>query len=68
MPPRTTQILRIQPTDDQVAAKEDRKGVLFTEWTTMPELIEPLLARRGLDFVGLDDSLVRSLAQILGAQ
>jgi len=39
---------------DQLAEEEDRKVVLFSEWTTMLNLIEPLLGRRKIGFVRLD--------------
>jgi len=41
----------------QIGAERDRKVVLFSEWTTMLDLIEPLLERRGLGFVRLDGSV-----------
>jgi len=37
-----------------LAQEEDRKIVLFSEWTTMLTLIEPLLEKVGLGFVRLD--------------
>ena len=42
---------------DQLTAEEDRKIVLFSEWTTMLDLIEPLLNRRKLKYVRLDGSV-----------
>lgn len=42
---------------DQLTAEEDRKIVLFSEWTTMLDLIEPLLGRRRLSYVRLDGSI-----------
>jgi len=42
---------------DQLIEEEDRKIVLFSEWTTMLNLIEPLLQKRRLDFVRLDGSV-----------
>jgi hypothetical protein len=42
---------------DQLTAEEDRKIVLFSEWTTMLNLIEPLLGRRRLQYVRLDGSV-----------
>lgn len=49
----------------QLAAEEDRKIVLFTEWTTMLDLIEPILARHGLDHVRLDGSVPQKERQVL---
>ncbi len=50
---------------EQLAAEDDRKIVLFSEWTTMLNLIEPLLARAGLDFVRLDGSVPQKKRQEL---
>ncbi|MDY6823307.1 MAG: DEAD/DEAH box helicase [Thermodesulfobacteriota bacterium] len=50
---------------DQLVAEEDRKIVLFSEWTTMLNLIEPLLADRGMDFVRLDGSVPQKKRQHL---
>ena len=44
---------------DQLMAEEDRKIILFSEWTTMLNLIEPLLNKRELDYVRLDGSVPR---------
>jgi superfamily II DNA or RNA helicase len=50
---------------DQLTAEEDRKIVLFSEWTTMLNLIEPLLNRRGLEFARLDGSVPQKKRQQL---
>ena len=42
---------------EQLGAEEDRKIVLFSEWTTMLGLIEPLLAKLGMGYVRLDGSV-----------
>ncbi len=39
---------------DGLFQEADRKVLLFSEWTTMLDLIEPLLKSRKLDFVRLD--------------
>jgi len=41
----------------RLGAEKGRKVVLFSEWTTMLDLIEPLLVRNGLRFVRLDGSV-----------
>jgi len=41
----------------QLAAEEDRKILLFSEWTTMLNLIEPIAARVGLQHVRLDGAV-----------
>ncbi len=50
---------------EQLTAEEDRKIVLFSEWTTMLNLIEPLLLKRELDFVRLDGSVPQKKRQQL---
>ncbi|MFY9943489.1 MAG: DEAD/DEAH box helicase [Desulfobacterales bacterium] len=42
---------------DQLRDEADRKIILFSEWTTMLNLIEPLLAARRMEFVRLDGSV-----------
>jgi superfamily II DNA or RNA helicase len=50
---------------DQLAAEKDRKIVLFSEWTTMLNLIEPLIQKRNLNFVRLDGSVPQKKRQAL---
>jgi superfamily II DNA or RNA helicase len=50
---------------DDIAAEPDRKVVLFSEWTTMLDLIEPLLTQRELAFVRLDGSVPQKHRQEL---
>jgi hypothetical protein len=50
---------------DELFAEEGRKVLLFSEWTTMLNLIEKLLHKRGLDFVRLDGSVPQKLRQEL---
>jgi hypothetical protein len=50
---------------DQLMAEEDRKIVLFSEWTTMLDLIEPLLGDRGMRYVRLDGSVPQKNRQEL---
>ncbi len=45
--------------------EEDRKIVLFSEWTTMLNLIEPILEKHTLPFVRLDGSVPQKERQIL---
>ena len=42
---------------EQLFEEEGRKVVLFSEWTTMLDLIEPLIHKRGVAFVRLDGSV-----------
>jgi SNF2 family DNA or RNA helicase len=46
-------------------SEDDRKIILFSEWTTMLNLIEPLLDDRKLDFVRLDGSVPQKKRQAL---
>src|SRR6266571_4401072 len=48
---------------DRLFSEENRKVLLFSEWTTMLDLIEPLLENRGLPFVRLDGSVPQKLRQ-----
>ena len=50
---------------DGLFAEPDRKAVLFSEWTAMLDLIEPLLARRKLHYVRLDGSVPQKKRQEL---
>jgi superfamily II DNA or RNA helicase len=50
---------------DQLAAEEGRKIVLFSEWTTMLNLIEPLLQSRKMNYVRLDGSVPQKKRQEL---
>ncbi|MBM4074262.1 MAG: DEAD/DEAH box helicase, partial [Planctomycetes bacterium] len=45
--------------------EEGRKAILFSEWTTMLNLIEPLLKKRKLQFVRLDGSVPQKKRQAL---
>jgi len=50
---------------DQLFAEENRKAVLFSEWTTMLDLIQPLLDERGIQYVRLDGRVPQSKRQDL---
>jgi superfamily II DNA or RNA helicase len=50
---------------DQLMAEDDRKIVLFSEWTRMLDLIEPLLEARNLAYVRLDGSVPQKNRQAL---
>ena len=50
---------------DALTAEPDRKALLFSEWTTMLDLIEPMLKKRKLDFVRLDGSVPQKKRQEL---
>lgn len=50
---------------EQLVAEENRKLLLFSEWTTMLNLIEPLLNKRKIAFVRLDGSISQKKRQPL---
>jgi SNF2 family DNA or RNA helicase len=50
---------------EQIAREEDRKTVLFSEWTTMLGLVERLLDRHALGYVRLDGSVPQKKRQQL---
>lgn len=64
-PSYSSKLERIDELFDQLFEEDDRKGVLFSEWTTMLNMIEPLLHKRGVDFVRLDGSVPQSKRQTL---
>jgi superfamily II DNA or RNA helicase len=61
----SSKIERLAALLDEVAADDSRKAVLFSEWTTMLDLIEPLMKERGLAFVRLDGSVPQQRRQEL---
>ncbi len=61
----SSKLERLNELLDQLAAENDRKIVLFSEWTRMLDLIEPLLAKAGLDFVRLDGKVPQKKRQAL---
>jgi superfamily II DNA or RNA helicase len=48
-----------------ISAEKDRKTIVFSEWTTMLNLIEPILAKHKLDFVRLEGSVPQKKRQAL---
>jgi superfamily II DNA or RNA helicase len=53
---------------EQLFAEDDRKIVLFSEWTGMLDMIEPLLEAQKLNYVRLDGSVPQKLRQGLVQQ
>jgi superfamily II DNA/RNA helicase len=64
-PGYSSKLERLEELLEQLAAEADRKLVLFSEWTTMLGLIEPILRRIGLDFVRLDGQVPQKKRQEL---
>ncbi len=53
----SSKLERLAELVEDIANEADRKVVLFSEWTTMLDLIEPLLTTAKLGFVRLDGSV-----------
>jgi len=56
-PGYSTKIERLKELLEDLNAEEGRKIVLFSEWTTMLNLIEPILKKLKMDYVRLDGSV-----------
>jgi hypothetical protein len=56
-PGYSTKLARLDELLEQLFDEQQRKVIVFSEWTTMLDLIEPLLAKRKLDFARLDGSV-----------
>jgi superfamily II DNA or RNA helicase len=56
-PGYSSKLERLDELLEQLFEEPGRKVVLFSEWTTMLDLIEPLLQERGIQFVRLDGSV-----------
>ncbi len=59
---------KLESLDDllgSLLAEDDRKILLFSEWTTMLGLIEPLIEGHGADYVRLDGSIPQKKRQPL---
>ncbi len=62
-PGYSTKLEELNVLMDQLLAEGGRKILLFSEWTTMLNLIEPMLAERQVDFVRLDGSVPQKKRQ-----
>jgi SNF2 family DNA or RNA helicase len=56
-PGYSSKLERLQELFEELAAEEERKIVLFSEWTTMLTLIERQIKKLQLDYVRLDGSV-----------
>ena len=61
----SSKLERLQELLEELAAEDDRKIVLFSEWTTMLTLIERQIKRLKLDYVRLDGSVPQKKRQEL---
>jgi hypothetical protein len=64
----STKLERLGELFDGIAAEPDRKVIVFSEWTTMLDLIERQLTKRKLGFVRLDGSVPQKKRQALVSQ
>ncbi len=64
-PGYSSKLERLSELFDTIADEASRKVVLFSEWTTMLNLIEPLLKKRRMRFVRLDGSVPQKKRQAL---
>ncbi len=62
-PGYSSKLMEFENLIDQLIEEEDRKIVLFSEWTTMLSLIEPLLGKRRVNYVRLDGSIPQKKRQ-----
>jgi SNF2 family DNA or RNA helicase len=61
----STKLDRLDELFEQLFDEPDRKAIVFSEWTSMLDLIEPMLRKRKLDFVRLDGSVPQPKRQDL---
>ena len=64
-PSYSSKLGELQALLGQLHQEEERKIILFSEWTTMIGLIEPLLAQYGMGYVRLDGSVPQKKRQAL---
>jgi SNF2 family DNA or RNA helicase len=64
----SSKLERLQELLEELAAEDDRKILLFSEWTTMLTLIERQIKRLKLNYVRLDGSVPQKKRQLLVQQ
>ncbi len=62
-PGYSTKMVQLDELIGQLFEEEGRKVILFSEWTTMLDLIEPLFQKRAIEFVRLDGSVPQKLRE-----
>lgn len=65
LPGYSSKLVELDALLAQLAQEDDRKILLFSEWTGMLDLIEPILTKRKLGFVRLDGSVPQKKRQQL---
>jgi superfamily II DNA/RNA helicase len=61
----SSKLQRLEELLEELAAEDERKILLFSEWTTMLTLIERQIKRLRLDYVRLDGSVPQKKRQLL---
>ena len=64
-PGHSTKLEHLDDLIGKIFDEPDRKVIVFSEWTTMLDLIQPLLAKRRLGYVRLDGSVPQKKRQEL---
>ena len=64
-PSYSSKLERLEELLEQSFAEKGRKAVLFSEWTTMLDLVEEILTRQKLRYARLDGSVPQKLRQQL---
>ncbi len=64
-PGYSSKLQRLDELLEQLCDEPDRKIIVFSEWTTMLDLIEPLVNQRGVEFARLDGSVPQKQRQNL---
>ncbi|MBI5443838.1 MAG: DEAD/DEAH box helicase, partial [Deltaproteobacteria bacterium] len=64
-PGYSSKLAEIEVLLEQLLAEDERKILVFSEWTTMLNLIEPILDERGASYVRLDGSVPQKKRQQL---
>ncbi len=62
-PGYSTKLEELEALLERLTAEADRKIILFSEWTTMLDLIEPLLSKHRTGFVRLDGNVPQAKRQ-----
>lgn len=65
LPGHSTKLEKLAELIEKLQAEPERKVVLFSEWTGMLDLIEPLLTKAGAEFVRLDGKVPQKKRQSL---
>ena len=67
-PGHSSKLARLAELLDQIAQEPSRKVLVFSDWTTMLDLIEPMLVERDMAFVRLDGKVPQKKRQAIVAR